>query len=431
MDSAIPALLVIIGITGDLAGRKLLPAIEAIARAGALPKDSRIIGTTRQGSIPVERVNAATMPHVRDRLQFFTMDTDDPRAYARLKARLALIEQELGTRAQRLFYMSVPPRAVRPIVEHLGVSGLARIPETKLLLEKPFGTDLASAADLAEHIGAHFASEQVYRIDHYLAKHMAQDLIVFRERNSLFRRTWNGDFIERIEIRASETIGIEGRARFYEQTGALRDVMQSHLLQLAALTLMALPNGQEIESIPKRRHAALQRVRLSGAARRGQYAGYRTEVGNPASTVETYVDLTLESTAPQWKGVPIRLMTGKRLSKKTTEIRVYYKRDRDQEANELVLHLQPNEGMALAIWSGRPGYEGLVEKQTLGFAYADYYTALPDAYEKVLVDVMRGDHDLFVSSEEVLESWRILAPLQKKWATTSDDLFTYEPGSDL
>lgn len=429
-----PILLVIIGITGDLAKRKLLPAIEAIARTGALPSDFKIIGITRQKEATVEDVcHDASLSFVRDHLDLFQMDMEDSNEYLRLLAHLEAAERLFGKAAQRLFYVSVPPTAARSIIERLGTSGLARVPQTKLLLEKPFGVDYASAADLVGHIHAHFMPEQVYRIDHYLAKEMVQNLIVFREYNSLFRRTWNNEFIERIEIFANETIGIEGRAHFYEQTGALRDVVQSHLLQLAALTLMKPTRPEELKDVPARRHAALTHLHLAsgenGKVRRGQYQGYRDEVQNEKSRTETYVELTLESDDPSLAGIPITLVTGKMLSAKTTEIRIYYKKDQDEEANELVLRLQPNEGIAVSIWSKRPGYDHERERKTLDFAYADHYAALPDAYEKVLVDVMRSDHDLFVSGEEVLESWRILAPVQEAWAA-HDDLFSYAPGRD-
>lgn len=434
MTPATPLLLVIIGITGDLAKRKLLPAIEAIVRAGMVPKDFRIVGVTRQKGVMVEDVCVGdSLVFVRSHLDLFYMETDDPSEYTRLTARLRDAERSFGAPAQRLFYISVPPTATRSIIEHLGTSGLARVPQTKLLLEKPFGVDQTSATDLVEHIQNHFKSTQVYRIDHYLAKQMVQNLIVFREQNSLFRRTWNNAYIERILILASETIGIEGRAHFYEETGALRDVVQSHLLQLAALTLMNPTSPIEVKSVPERRLAALKHLHLSAGTRgvrRGQYRGYRDEVKNQDSTVETYVELTLESHDPNFVGIPIVLVAGKMLGTKTTEIHLYYKKDQDEEANELVLHLQPDEGIAVSIWSKQPGYDEGIEKKTLDFTYADHYGALPDAYEKVLVDVIRSDHALFVSDEEVLESWRILAPIQEAWRTSSRDVFFYEPGSD-
>lgn len=435
MTSETPIILIIIGITGDLATRKILPAVEAIAKAGVLPKHFQIVGVTRQSDITIENLltQAKETSFVRSHLELFTMDMQSLSGYQHLAARLEEIERGFGTSAQRLFYVSVPPRASRSIIEMLGTSGLAGVPQTKLLLEKPFGTDLSSATDLVAHIQAHFTPEQVYRVDHYLAKEMTQNLIVFREYNSLFRRTWNKDFIERILIRASEDIGIEGRADFYEQTGALRDVVQSHLLQLAALMLMNPVGQDEMKKVPHRRLEALKTLHLSPRepVERGQYQGYREEVKNPESMVETYVKMTLESDNPNFIGVPITLVTGKKLGTKTTEIRIFYKKDRDMEENELVLRLQPNEGVSMSMWSKRPGYEGEIEKRVLDFTYAHHYAELPEAYEKVLVDTMRGDHDLFVSSEEVLESWCIIAPLQETWEKSDADLRLYEPGTML
>lgn len=430
MDGTTPTTLIIIGISGDLAKRKLLPALGAIERAGALPHPFTLVGTTRQEGMQADALGEALTPSIREHLELVTMDPHDPTAYTRLASHLTEIEKRLGTPTERLFYLSVPPSAVQEIVAHLGSSGLAKVPKTKLLLEKPFGVNRTSAQELVTHINASFSPEQVYRIDHYLAKQMAQNLMVFREQNALFRRTWNRDFLERVEIVASETIGIEQRAHFYEQTGALRDLVQSHLLQLAALTLMDL-SPTVSGTVSDRRLEVLKSLSLAGTPRRGQYQGYRDEVGNASSTVETFVDLTLASSDPRWEGVPIRLVTGKRLSEKTTEIRLYYRQDEASEANELILRLQPNEGVTLALWVRRPGYENERESRTLDFTYADYYEALPEAYENVLVEVMRGDHDLFVSSEEVLESWRILEPVQELWASTTTDLVFYEPGFEI
>lgn len=433
MITETPSILIIIGVTGDLARRKILPAVEAIAKAGVLPKQFHIIGVTRRSDIHPEDllVDMKESVFIRDHLTLCTMDMQGLSGYQQLETRLEEIEQEFGSPAQRLFYVSVPPRASRTIIEMLGTSGLAEVPQTKLLLEKPFGVDLSSAVDLVAHIQAHFAPEQIYRVDHYLAKEMTQNLIVFREYNSLFRRTWNKDFIERIEILASEEIGIEGRADFYEQTGALRDIVQSHLLQLAALMLMNPVGQDEMKNVPLRRLDALKSLRVSPhtPAERGQYKGYREEVKNPESIVETYVKITLESDNPNFVGVPITLVTGKKLGTKATEIRIFYKKEHDREENELVLRLQPNEGVSMSVWSKRPGYEGEIEKRVLDFTYAHHYAELPEAYEKVLVDTMRSDHDLFVSSEEVLESWRIIAPLQQAWEKSNADLVFYEPGT--
>lgn len=425
MNPSKPVILVIIGITGDLAKRKLLPAIEAIAKSAVLPEQFRIIGTSRHTGIAADAIASTKDSFVREHLEIVTLDTEQKDAYEALKAHLASMETEFGAPAQRLFYVSVPPAAARGIIELLGTSGLAEVPHTKLLLEKPFGTDLASATELVAHIEKSFANDQVYRIDHYLAKHMVQNLVVFRSMNSLFRRTWNNQFIERIEIIAHEAIGIEGRARFYEQTGALRDLVQSHLLQLAALTLMSVHGG----SIPERRHKALSALSVRGTARRGQYAGYRAEVGNEASTVETFAALTLESSDPQFAGVPITLVTGKCLPEKRTEVRIFYTKEHAEEADELILRVQPNEGVTMKLWAKRPGYENTCEERSLEFTYSDHYATVPDAYEQVLVDVISGDHDLFVSSEEVLESWRIIEPVLEEWRKGGEGLVRYQSGT--
>ncbi len=430
-------ILVIVGITGDLSRRKLLPAIEQIAKANALPAQFRVVGISRRKVAPVDLVDATAYPHVSSCLSMFKMDLDSLDGYKALDDYLASLEHEMGTPAQRLFYLSVPPQISRPIVELLGSAGLAAKPHTKLLLEKPFGTDLASARELVEQTRQHFLEDQIYRIDHYLAKEMAQNLIVFRQGNSLFKRTWNKDFIESIDIVASEKIGIEGRAAFYEQTGAMRDLVQSHLLQLAALTLMPIPKKTDLHEVPVRRLEALQQLHipsnelLTNYAKRGQYRGYRDEAGNQASHVETYVSLRLASDDPTWKGVPIRLVTGKALAEKATEIRITYKRDEEHEANQLTIRFQPDEGVGVCLWTKVPGYEWKVEKHALNLAFKDHFDELPEAYEQVLVDAINSNHTLFTSSNEVLESWRIIAPVQSAWASSQDDLVIYEPGSSI
>jgi glucose-6-phosphate 1-dehydrogenase len=317
-------------------------------------------------------------------------------------------------------------------VELLGESGLAASLDVKLLLEKPFGTDLESAGDLIEQARKHFKENQIYRIDHFLAKEMAQNIIVFRQNNALFKRTWHKDFIESIEIIASEKIDIEGRVGFYEQTGALRDLIQSHLMQLTALTLANF-SGDGRQSIPGERLKALQQIRtpqnIRAVSKRGQYHGYRDEVSNPNSLVETFVSLTLSSGDPRWEGVPITLITGKALDRKTTEIRLKYRQDTAEEANMLTLRIQPNEGVEIDLWAKRPGYDSDLQKVPLNFAYAHHFDSLPEAYERVFMDAIRSDRSLFTTSEEVLESWRILEPVQRFWEMQEDDLYAYERGS--
>lgn len=432
MKTDTPTILIIVGITGDLSHRKLLPALSEIAQNGALPSLFHIVGLTRQENITKESV-LETVPNqdtLHGKITLMHMDFSKEESYVDLMQELEKIESLWNTKAQRLFYLSVPPQASSTIIEFLGTSHLAKIPNTKLLLEKPFGVDLESASNLLEKIETYFSEEYVYRIDHYVAKEMAQNIMIFRENNSLFRNTWNANFIERIEIVANEAIGIEGRALFYEGTGALRDLVQSHLLQLAALTLMDNKHTSD-EDIPKRRLTALKNLYIPSAkplqeyVTRGQYSSYRGEVNNNESTVETYVSLTLYSHDPKWTGVPITLVTGKKLPEKTTEIRLFYKKDEDEETSELVINLQSDEGIRMSIQVKHPGYEKKTQKQDLQFSHKDNYPKLPEAYEHVLLDVMNSDHTLFVSGDEVLESWRILKPVQDAWKKSSSDLHIY------
>jgi len=427
-----PTILVIIGVTGDLSKRKLLPAIEQLANAGVLPERLRIVGITRQ-DIAKDAVLATQPPssYLEQHLEMYKMDLAEATEYDTLKAHLQKIETELGTPAQKVFYLSIPPQFSRSIVERLGAAGFASDATTKLLLEKPFGTDLVSARELVAETKQTFSEEQLYRIDHYLAKEMAQNLIVFRGSNALFRRTWNRDFIERIEIVASEKISIEGRTEFYEQTGALRDLVQSHLLQLAALVLMNVPRADALDTVPVLRYDALKQLRLSKdiPAIRGQYDTYQQEVNNIGSTTETYADLTLESLDERWLGVPIRIVTGKALHEKATYIRIVYKKNESHEANELTISLQPDAAIKLRMWTKIPGYERRLEQHDLKISLEDQFPIMPEAYEQVLLDAINADHALFASSNEVLETWRIIQPLLDAWQMDTTPLTQYEKGA--
>lgn len=439
-----PTVLIIIGISGDLSTRKLLPAIAKIAGAGELPEQFRLIGISRQDLIKADLLAKSTGDtddarlaryFLDSKLELMKLDYESAKDFAKLSSALDAIDKDFGEPAQRLFYLSVPPQAAMPIVDHLGESGLSKVARTKLLLEKPFGSDLSSAKALIEHTLNHFTEEQIYRIDHYMAKEMAQNLIVFRRGNTLFRRTWNKDFIDRIDIIASERIGIEGRSSFYEQTGALRDLVQSHLLQLAALTLMDLPDPDNLSTIRGLRLAALHYLQdssvehIAKTAVRGQYDSYREEVENSKSLVETFVTLTLESADPKWEGVPITITTGKALDSKKTEIHIYYHKDDERESNKLTLRISPNEGIEISLWVKKPGYDLDFACAPLDFVYDQYYKHLPEAYEQVLLDAMRSDQTLFASSKEVLASWEILAPVQEKWAKSTSDIRFYKKSS--
>jgi glucose-6-phosphate 1-dehydrogenase len=433
-----PTILIIIGVSGDLSRHRLLPAINKIAATGELPKKFRVIGITRQADINKQSLlgpKDSQSAYLWKNLELFSMDLLKADDYKRLNQRLKEIEVAFGESSQYLFYLSVPPQVSPSIIELIGKNKQLVNAKTKLLLEKPFGVDLASAKDLVKLITAYFKPQQIYRIDHYLAKDSVQNLITFRQDNALFKRTWNKDFIERIEITASENIGINGRAIFYEQTGALRDLVQGHLLQLAALVLMDLPDLDHLETVPLKRLEALKQLHLPigqpvvAAVKRGQYKTYQEEVSNNGSTVETFVSLTLESDDEKWSGVPIILTTGKALAEKFTGITIFYKQNHDHEANKLTLRLQPDEGIELSLWAKKPGYNHQTECHKLNFSFQDNYKIFPEAYEQVFFDAINSDHSLFVTSAEILETWRILDIIQKAWELSADDLILYQAGS--
>ncbi len=434
-----PTILVIVGISGDLSKRYLLPALVNIAAAGQLSDKFKLIGVSRRdlkpdeilGSLKDRKLPKTGLDFLAEHLEMFTMDLSAQGDYQQLCDYLDSAAEELGGSAQKLFYLSVPPQVSGGIIENLGKTNLAAT-GNKLLLEKPFGTDLESAKVLVEDIKQHFTEDQVYRIDHYLAKEVAQNILVFRSDNSLFKHTWSKDFVESIEVIASEKIGIEGRAAFYEQTGALRD-FQSHLVQLLALILMEVPSGEDWASVPSMRLKALQQLTPVQPSQfwRGQYEGYRDEVKNPGSMTETFVAMELTSQDPNWAGVPITLTSGKSLDAKTTEVKIRYRPEGTHEANELSFRIQPDEGIGVCLWIKRPGYERKVEQVRLDFSYADYYDLLPEAYEQVLLDAVNSNHALFASSDEVLEGWRLVEPIQRAWSMDDKDLVIYKTGSTV
>ncbi len=431
-----PTILVVFGVTGDLSRRYLLPALSQIIKSDPDLTTIRIVGVSRR-AVDAQEVFGKYDKGLRQKAEMCQMDVAKPEDFKILKKRLSELAKELGGKPQTIFYFSVPPVAVMPIVRCLGGVGLNG-PNVKLLVEKPFGVDVESARKLIKSMEPFFAESQVYRIDHYLAKGMAQNIVVFLGSNTLFRDVWSNEFINSIEIVVSESLGLEGRGAFYDSTGALRDILQSHLLQLAALTLMEPCSGVfEFDEMPTRRLAALknllppQQSELDKKVVRGQYEGYAQETKNPGSDTETFVFLTLESKDPRWKGVPIHLTTGKRLDQRLTEIRISFKKTDESQANLLTLRIQPHEGIELDLWVKTPGYERSLEKQSLSFNYQDG-ERLPEAYEQVLVDAINSNKSLFASSEEILASWQILEPIQKHWGMLgAKGLKIYKPGSTI
>ena len=437
-------ILVVFGISGDLSQRYILPAVGQIAKADMLPEQFHIVGVTRKNDVSKNDLlgKVGNSDFVFNHMEVYTMDTEVAEEYERLKKHIEELRVQMqgaqARPAEVIFYLSVPPNASMRIIELLGTSGLAAVRSNKLLLEKPFGTNLQSATKLVSHIDTYFLPEQVYRADHYVAKVAVQNIIAFRSGNSLFKRTWNNNFIERIEITASENIGIEGRANFYEQTGALRDMVQSHLMSLAAIVLMDLPKEGEFETVPKLRYEALKQLCLAcdtdtidSCVTRGQYQGYRDEVGNPTSTTETFVSIKLHSTDPRWTGVPIILSTGKALQEKRSEIKIIYKKDQEHESNELRLRIQPDPSIEFGMWTKKPSYEYELSSEELHFSFQEQFKELPQAYEQVLFSTIASDHRLFTSSDEVLQTWRILESILQVWITSTTDLKIYPQGTSI
>lgn len=417
--------LIIFGITGDLSTRKLIPALSRIIATGDFD-DLSIIGVSRR-HVENDELLGEHHEQLHGTTTMFTMDLTDKADYERLREYINLQDDE-----QALFYLSVPPTSSAQIVELLGAVGLNG-KNVKLMLEKPFGTDLATAKDMIDHVGNYYDETQIYRIDHYLAKEMAQNILIFRASNALFNTIWDNQFIEKIEVIASERLGIEGRAQFYEQTGALRDVVQGHLMQLLSLTIMDLPEEAiNWDEMPARRLDAVRHVlpAVPEQSVRGQYHGYRDEVHNAESNVETFVKIELASDHDKWHGVPLVLATGKALAEKRTEVRVHFHRSHEGQANCLIFSIQPDEGVELEVYARRPGYERSYERKSMRFDYA-HDAELPDAYEQVIVDAIRSHKSLFAGGGEVLRAWEILQPIQEAWARDAQPLVSYGQGTEI
>jgi len=453
-----PTTLVIFGITGDLAQRKLLPALYHLSEQNLLPSLFTIIGVTRRGITMkellerIEKVvtasgkkpSAAALEKLSKHIEIMKLDLLDQAEYSRLRDRLDTIEDEHGTCINRLFYLAIPGQNFESVIDHLGAGRLNESCQhgsgARLLIEKPFGYDLASAQELIHALNKHFKEEQIYRIDHYLAKETAQNILSFRFKNPIFRRMWDGKSITSITITADEKIDIEGRANFYEQTGALRDFIQSHLLQLLALTTMDEPSSFSSDPIHRQKLALLHDIipipadAVDTHAVRGQYEGYRDEVENPHSTTETYAAIRLQIDSERWRNVPVVLRTGKALAAKVAEISIVFAdAERHQHVNTLTIRIQPDEGISLQLFAKKPGFSDQLEPVEMSFDYDRSFAGdnnQPDAYERVLVDALRGDKTLFATSDEVVASWRVIENVIHEWAKDGEGLYRYKRGSD-
>jgi glucose-6-phosphate 1-dehydrogenase len=453
-------------VTGDLASKKLLPAIYDLANRGLLPPGFSLVGFARRdwededfAKLTHDAIKAHARTPFRETVwqqlsegvRFVPGEFADDEAFDRLAETVAQLDTERGTGGNYCFYLSVPPKAFPQVVRQLQRSGLSTPPESdardrpwrRVVIEKPFGHDLASAQELNEILGAVFPPHSVFRIDHYLGKETVQNILALRFANELFEPIWNRGYVDHVQITMAEDIGIGGRAGYYDGIGAARDVIQNHLLQLLALTAMEEPVSFDADSLRAEKEKVLSAVKipedLAVGTARGQYAagwqggfevrGYLEEDGIPPDSVtETYAALRLEIDTRRWAGVPFYLRTGKRLPSRMTEIALMFQRaphlpfsKTDTEElgqNALVIRVQPDEGITVRFGSKVPGSAMEVRDVNMDFAYGESFTeSSPEAYERLLLDVLIGDPPLFPRHREVELSWKILDPIEDFWAT--------------
>ena len=454
-----PSSLVIFGVTGDLSRKKLMPAVYDLANRGLLPAGFSLVGFARRewknqdfGKVVKEAVkqhartpwNESVWKQLSENIRFVSGEFDDDAAFDRLKATIDELDAKVGTNGNHAFYLSIPPKAFAQVCQQLKRSGLADAePDEfrRVVIEKPFGHDLKSSRELNNVVESVFPPDSVFRIDHYLGKETVQNILALRFANMLFEPLWNSNYIDHVQITMAEDIGVGGRAGYYDGIGAARDVIQNHLLQLLALTAMEEPVSFDAADLRAEKEKVLSAVRvpkdLAKHTARGQYAGgwqggeqvtgFLDEDGmNPKSVSETYAAMRLDINTRRWAGVPFYLRAGKRLGRRVTEIAVVFKRAPQQlfaesqtsalGQNALVIRVQPDEGITIRFGSKVPGVGMQVRDVTMDFGYGHAFTeASPEAYERLILDVLLGDPPLFPRHEEVELSWKILDPIVSYW----------------
>ncbi len=459
-----PCTLVIFGASGDLTKRKLIPAVFDIARQGLLPHGFTIVGVART---PMDddafrrylyeamkefgrlgESESVLWDNFARRLFYLSLDPASDTEFSRLKDRLAQLDSAEGSNGNTLFYLSTPPSLYTPLVTRLGVCGLNQ-PRTatswvRIIIEKPFGYDLSSARALNSDVLKVFAEEQVYRIDHYLGKETVQNLLVFRFANGIFEPIWNRNYIDHVQITAAETVGVENRGAYYEGAGAMRDMVQNHMLQLLALTAMEPPvlfDARQVREEKQKVFGAIRVMKLEEVGRnsvRGQYIGgvvggkevpgYHSEKGvSPTSVTETYVALKFTIDNWRWADVPFYVRSGKRLPKRVTEIAIQFKRTPHRlfvdlptdrlGSNNIVIRIQPDEGISLKFSSKIPGSSMRTRPVTMDFRYGTSFGGrLADAYTRLILDCMLGDATLYARGDSVDAAWSLITPIHEAWS---------------
>lgn len=461
-----PTILVVFGATGDLMARKIVPSLYYLMGKNALPEKFRVIGFGRRDwsdddlrqhvrTILAERYPEATHADVAAVAHLFTYtrgEFPDPAGYDRLSHDLAAIDAEWGMCSNKLFYLAVPPEHYRTIFHHLADGGLTQACSdltgwTRVLVEKPFGNDVATSRELDELLGTLFREEQIYRIDHYLAKEMLQGILNFRFTNNLFETSWDRQAIESIEVTLHETIGAEKRGAFYDGVGALRDVGQNHLLQMLALVTMEQPASHGPAAIRQARAQAIRDVLVPMSAEeiarntyRAQYEGFRQIIGvAPDSQTESYFKIVTRLHGRRWAGVPVALESGKRIGDVRKEIVVNFKHphpclcDSGQHyTNQVIFQLEPNDSIRIVFWAKKPGFENEVERREFSFFLyeKEEKAQYVEEYARLLLDGVRGDQTLFVSTDEIRSMWEFIDPVVDAWRAGAVPLETYAPDSD-
>lgn len=473
-----PTILVIFGASGDLTRRKLIPALYNLGVDNLLPSDFKFIGFGRK-IIPNEKFREFSKDSIEQfsrrspekdvwsriepNIEYHPGNYDDLAAFEALHKRIHDIEKEHERQFQLLFYISTPPGVFEPIISNLGASKLSRHGQSsglkpKVVIEKPFGRDLDTAKSLNQTIRNQFDEDQVYRIDHYLGKETVQDLLVQRFANAIFEPIWNREYVSSVQITVAEQLGVGSRAGYYDQSGALRDMIQNHTMQLLSLTAMEPPVSLDPESIRDEKVKVLKAIQPldlkkdAGDAVRAQYRegliegkrvpGYKEEQDVPiGSSTESYAALRLFINNWRWKGVPFYLRSGKRMARRVSEIAIQFKRppgilfsegDRfDLSHNVMVIQVQPDEGVTLLLNSKIPGLETRTQPVKMHFNYSTTYGSnTPEAYERLILDAMIGDSTLFIRGDETEESWRIITPVLDYWKNCGQrGLETYASGS--